>query len=57
MKSRLFCYKGIPFMRVTPVKALFRSTTVHAVINRGDFFAVNLQTGMLTILPNGADSA
>jgi hypothetical protein len=35
---------------VTPTKALFKSTMVHEVINRGDKFAVNLATGELTIV-------
>jgi hypothetical protein len=42
-------------MRVTPVKSLMRSTTIYEIITRGSFFAVNLQTGALTVLPYGAD--
>jgi hypothetical protein len=38
------------FWVVTPTKALFKSTMVHEVINRGDKFAVNLTTGELTIV-------
>jgi hypothetical protein len=38
------------FWVVTPTKALFKSTMVHEVINRGDKFAVNLATGELTIV-------
>lgn len=44
-------------MRVTPCKMLFRSTTVHEVVCRGDFFAVALDTGILTILKNGSDKS
>lgn len=54
-KQKIFVYKDKPYMRVTPVKSLFHSTMVHEVVNRGDFFAVNLSTCELTILPNGAD--
>jgi hypothetical protein len=53
--SRIFVFEGRPFMRVTPAKHLFHSTTVHEVVNRGDFFAVNLATGVLTILKGGSD--
>ena len=43
-------------MRVIPTKTLFRSTTVHQVVNRGDFFAVNMNSGLLTVLPGGSDA-
>jgi hypothetical protein len=43
-------------MRITPAKRLFNSTMIHEVVTRGDFFAVNLQTGVFTVLPQGADS-
>jgi len=43
-------------MRVTPVKRLFNSNMVHEVITRGDFFAVDLRSGSLTVLPQGSDS-
>lgn len=55
-KSRVFVYNGIPYMRVTPVKRLFNSNMVHEVITRGDFFAVDLRSGSLTVLPQGSDS-
>lgn len=55
-KSRVFVYNGVPYMRVTPVKRLFNSNMVHEVITRGDFFAVDLRSGLLTILPQGSDS-
>lgn len=45
-----FVLNSIAFMKVTPAKALCRSTTIHEVITRGDFFAVNLGTGELTII-------
>lgn len=42
-------------MRIIPSKALFHSTTVHEVVNRGDFFAVNLVTNIFTVLPKDSD--
>jgi len=57
VRSRVFVYDGKAYMRVTPVKRLFNSTMVHEVVTRGDFFAVNLQTAELTVLPSGADIA
>ena len=54
-KPRTFVFNNTPFMRVTPSKALFHSTTVYEVITRGDFFAVDLTTGTLTILKGGSD--
>lgn len=53
--SKIFCHQGIPYLRVTPVKRLFNSTMIHEVVTRGDFFAVNLQTSALTILPKDSD--
>jgi hypothetical protein len=47
----IFLYQGQQHLRVIPGKRLFNSTMVHEVVNRGDVFAVNLETGMLTILP------
>lgn len=54
-KNPIFIYQGTPFMRVVPTKRLFNSTMVHEVVTRGDFFAVDLQTRRLTVLPHGAD--
>lgn len=51
----IFMYKDKPYMKVIPAKRLFNSTMVHEVVNRGDFFAVCILTGSLTILPNGAN--
>jgi hypothetical protein len=51
----IFMYQDRPFMKVIPSKTLFRSTTIHEVVNRGDFFAVNMTTGILTVLPQGAN--
>lgn len=44
-------HNGKRYYKVTPVKALFKSTMVHDVITRGDIFAVDIETGDLTILP------
>jgi hypothetical protein len=41
-------------MHIVPSKTLFRSTTIHDVITRGDIFAVNLNTRVFTILPREA---
>lgn len=54
-KARTFVFNNTPFMRVTPSKQLFHSTTIYEVITRGDFFAVDLSTGVLTILKGGSD--
>ena len=56
-KPRFFEYKGEVYMRVIPTKTLFRSTTVHQIVNRGDFFAVNMNSGLLTVLPGGSDAS
>ena len=50
-----FCYNGVPYLRIIPCKQLFKSTTIHEVVNRGSFFAVNMNTRVFTVLPNGAD--
>lgn len=55
--NNTFVFNNEPYMRVTPSKQLFHSTTVYEVITRGDFFAVNLATGILTILKGGSDVA
>ena len=49
-----FIYKGKVYIRAIPCKRLFNSTTVHEVINRGDFFAVEPATGYLTVIPGDA---
>lgn len=51
----IFVYNGQSFMRCAPAKTLLRSNTVADVVTRGDFFAVNLATSVLTVLPKGAD--
>lgn len=48
-------YEGKTYIRVIPGKKLFQSNLVHSVVNRGDVFAVCLETGLLTILPGNAE--
>lgn len=38
------------YIRTIPSKALFKSTMVHEVINRGDIFAVRISDSQLTII-------
>ena len=40
---------GQPFMKVTPVASLRRSTTIGGALDKGDWFVVNLNTGELTV--------
>ena len=50
MKLKALYLDGRNFVKVIPAKRLFNSTMIHEVITRGDFFAVDLETGTLTIL-------
>ena len=50
MKLKALNIDGRNYYKVIPAKKLFNSTLVHEVITRGDFFAVDLETGTLTIL-------
>jgi hypothetical protein len=50
-----FYYKNQLYIRVIPSKRLFNSTMVHEVVNRGDVFAVHVETQQLTIIPGKAD--
>ena len=50
MKLKALNIDGRNYYKVIPAKRLFNSTMVHEVITRGDFFAVDLETGTLTIL-------
>jgi len=54
MKPKYFTYKGVVYMKVTPCKLLFHSTTIHEVVNRGDIFAINMETYVLTVVPRVA---
>lgn len=46
-----FKHKGKIYLRITPGKKMFHSTMVHEVINRGDIFAVNMDTAIYTVIP------
>lgn len=48
-----FLHEDAVWLRAVPSKALFNSTLIHEVINRGDFFAVRKRDGLLTIM-NGS---
>lgn len=48
-------FEGKTYIRVIPGKRLFQSNLIHSVVNRGDVFAVCLETGLLTILPGTAE--
>ena len=50
-----FYYKNQLYIRVIPSKRLFNSTMVHEVVNRGDVFAVHVETQQLTIIPGKSD--
>lgn len=50
-----FYYNNQLYIRVIPSKRLFNSTMVHEVVNRGDVFAVHVETQQLTIVPGKAD--
>ena len=50
MKLKALNIDGRNYCKVIPAKRLFNSTMIHEVITRGDFFAVDIETGTLTIL-------
>lgn len=49
-----FEFNNSVYRKIIPCKTLFRSTTIHEVVNRGDIFALNLTTGVFTVLPGTA---
>lgn len=51
---KAFSYMGKNYIRVIPAKGLFRSDMVHDVVNRGDVFAVEIGSQLLTIIPGKA---
>lgn len=53
--AEVFIHNDIPHLKIIPSKRLFNSTMVYETINRGDFFALNLHTGVFTILPRHLD--
>ena len=50
-----FIYKGDIYIRAIPAKALFNSTLVHEVVNRGDIFALRCVDQKLTIVPGNSE--
>ena len=46
---QLLSYSSV-YLKVAPVKSLLHSSMVHEVVTRGDCFAVNLDTGLFTVL-------
>lgn len=38
------------YTRIIPAKKLFNSTMIHEVVNRGDIFALNVNTGIFTVI-------
>lgn len=49
-----FYYNDELYIRCVPAKALFHSTLVHEVVNRGDVFAIRVSDQKLTIVPGKA---
>ena len=52
---KAFLYKSDTYIKIIPCKRLFNSTTVHEVVTRGSFFALNLKTGIFTVIPGDAE--
>lgn len=52
---KAFIHNGEVYLRCIPSKALFRSTMVHEVVNRGDIFAMNVNTQEFTIIPGKSE--
>ena len=50
-----FYYKDQLYIRAIPSKRLFNSTLVHEVVNRGDVFALHVESQQLTIIPGRAE--
>lgn len=48
--NRFVVENGRVFMPVTPVKSLFQSGLIHDVVTKGRQFAVDMNTGELTII-------
>ena len=54
MSLKAFIYQEELYIRTVPSKALFKSTMVHEVVNRGDVFALRVSDQQLTIIPGAA---
>lgn len=46
-----FKFNNRIYIRAIPSKRLFNSSMVHEVVNRGDVFALDVETNTLTIIP------
>lgn len=54
---KAFIYNNKTYIRAIPSKSLFRSSMVHEVVNRGDIFALEVESQILTIIPGTAKVA
>jgi len=52
--GEVFLHREQPYIKLAPVKTLVRSTLVHEVVTRGDFFVAALVTGSLTVLSHSS---
>lgn len=52
---KAFIYNGNLYIRCIPAKTLFRSTTIHNIVNRGDIFAIRVIDSCLTVIPGDAE--
>lgn len=50
-KPYLFFYRDELYLKVTPCKSLFRSTTIWEIVNRGDILAIRMSDSVLTVVP------
>jgi hypothetical protein len=50
-KLNLFEYEGKQYIKVIPSKTLLRSTTLFEIVTRGDTLALELDTGILRVIP------
>lgn len=51
----IFIHNGAPYLRCIPAKNLVRSSLIYEVLTRGDIFAINLNTGILTVISGKAE--
>ena len=51
---KAFIHNDDIYIRAIPSKALFKSTMIHEVVNRGDIFAIRVKDQLLTIIPGTA---
>ena len=54
MADAFIVHEGRAYRKVVPAKTLMNSSTIYEVVARGDFFAIELATGILTVLPGTA---